>query len=60
MGTAKSIGGYEGGRSGQPTTSIKNIAKNLADLLRHEWPSALDITYELHRLQEAVDDYSLN
>jgi hypothetical protein len=38
----------------------KKIAKNLADLLLHEWPSALDITNELHRLQEAVDEYSLN
>jgi hypothetical protein len=37
-----------------------NIAENLADLLLHEWPSALDITNELHRLQEAVDEYSLN
>jgi hypothetical protein len=39
---------------------LKNVAKNLADLLLHEWPSALDITNELHRLQEAVDEYSLN
>jgi hypothetical protein len=39
---------------------LKNIAKNLADLLCHEWPSALDITNELHRLQEAVNEYSLN
>jgi hypothetical protein len=39
---------------------LKNIAENLADLLIHEWPSALDITNELHRLQEAVDEYSLN
>jgi hypothetical protein len=39
---------------------IKNIAKNLIDLLVHEWPSALDITNELHRLQEAVEEYSLN
>ena len=39
---------------------LKNIAKNLTDLLVHEWPSALDITNELHRLQEAVDEYSLN
>jgi hypothetical protein len=38
---------------------LKNIAKNLADLL-HEWPSALDIMNELHRLREAVDEYSLN
>jgi hypothetical protein len=39
---------------------LKNIAENLADLLLHEWPSPLDITNELHRLQEAVDEYSLN
>jgi hypothetical protein len=39
---------------------LKNVAKNLADLLLHEWPSALDITNELHRLREAVDEYSLN
>jgi hypothetical protein len=39
---------------------LKNVAKNLADLFRHEWPSALDITNELHRLQAAVDEYSLN
>jgi hypothetical protein len=39
---------------------LKNVAKNLADLLLHEWPSALDITNELHRLQEAVNEYSLN
>jgi hypothetical protein len=39
---------------------LKNVAKNLTDLLVHEWPSALDITNELHRLQEAVDKYSLN
>jgi hypothetical protein len=38
----------------------KSIEKNLADLLLHEWPSALDITNELHRLQEAVDEYPLN
>jgi hypothetical protein len=50
MGSAKSIGGYDGGRSGQPTASIKNVAENLADLLIHEWQSALDITNELHRL----------
>jgi hypothetical protein len=29
---------------------IKNVAKNLADLLLHEWPSAHDIANELHRL----------
>jgi hypothetical protein len=34
---------------------LKNIAENLADLLLCEWPSALDITNELHRLREAVD-----
>jgi hypothetical protein len=28
---------------------LKNFAENLADLLIHEWPSALDITNELHR-----------
>ncbi len=28
---------------------LKNVAENLADLLLHEWPSALDITNELHR-----------
>ena len=39
---------------------LKIVAKNLADLLLHVWPSALDITNELHRLQEAVDEYSLN
>jgi hypothetical protein len=39
---------------------LKNVAKNLADLLLHEWPSALDNTNELHRLQEAVVEYSLN
>ncbi len=39
---------------------LKNVAENLADLLLHKWPSALDVTNELHRLQEAVDEYSLN
>jgi hypothetical protein len=40
---------------------LKNVAKNpVADLLLHEWPSAFGITNELHRLQEAVDEYSLN
>jgi hypothetical protein len=39
---------------------LKNVAKNLTDLLVNEWPSALDITNELHRLQESVDEYSLN
>jgi hypothetical protein len=35
---------------------LKNVAKNLADILHHEWPSALDITNELHRLQAAVNE----
>jgi hypothetical protein len=35
---------------------LNNVAKNLRDILVHEWPSALDITNELHRLQEAVDE----
>jgi hypothetical protein len=39
---------------------LKNVANNLTDLLLHEWPSALDITNELHRLQEAVNEYFLN
>jgi hypothetical protein len=39
---------------------LKNVSKNLTELLVHEWPSALDITNELHRLQEAVNEYSLN
>jgi hypothetical protein len=39
---------------------LKNIAENLADLLLPEWPSALDITNELHRICKAVDEYSLN
>jgi hypothetical protein len=39
---------------------LKNVAKNLAGLLLHEWPSALNSKNELHRLREAVDDYSLN
>jgi hypothetical protein len=60
MGTAASMRGYEGGRSGKPTVSMKYVAKNLADFLLHEWPSAFDITNELHRLQEAVDEYSFN
>jgi hypothetical protein len=34
---------------------LKNVAKNLAGLLLHEWPSALDITNEHHILQEAVN-----
>jgi hypothetical protein len=39
---------------------LKNVAKNLTELLVHEWPSALDITNELHRLREALNEYSLN
>jgi hypothetical protein len=39
---------------------LKNVAKNLTELLVHQWSSALDITNELHRLQEAVNEYSLN
>jgi hypothetical protein len=39
---------------------LKNVAQNLADLLLPEWPSALDITNELHRLPDAVNEYSLN
>ncbi len=39
---------------------LKNVANNLTELLVHEWPSALDITNELHRLREAFDEYSLN
>jgi hypothetical protein len=39
---------------------LTNIAENLEDLICPEWSSALDITNELHRLQEAVDDHSLN
>jgi hypothetical protein len=39
---------------------LKIVAKNLTDLLVHEWQGALDITNELHRLREAVDEYSLN
>ncbi len=39
---------------------LRNVAENLADLHLPEWPSALDITNELHRLREAVDEYSLN
>jgi hypothetical protein len=39
---------------------LKNVAKNLTELLVHEWPSALDIINELHRLREAVNEYSLN
>jgi hypothetical protein len=39
---------------------LKNVAENLADLLLHELPSALDITNEFNRLGEAVHEYSLN
>jgi hypothetical protein len=39
---------------------LKNIAQNLADIYLPKWPNALDITNELHRLREAVDEYSLN
>jgi hypothetical protein len=39
---------------------LKNIAENLEDLICPEWSSALNITNELHRLQVAVDDHSLN
>jgi hypothetical protein len=39
---------------------IKNVAENLADLLLPEWPSALDIMNELHRLRKAVNEYFLN
>jgi hypothetical protein len=39
---------------------LKTVAQNLTDLLLTEWPSALGITNELHRLREAVDEYSLN
>ena len=60
MGTAKSIGGYDSGRAGRPLLLIKNVAENQADLLLPEWPSALDITNEVLRLREAVDEYSLN
>ncbi len=60
MGTTESIGGYGGGRSGHFQHQLKNIAENLADFLLPEWPSALDITNELHGLRKAVDEYSLN
>jgi hypothetical protein len=39
---------------------LKNIAKNLEDLIRPEWSSALDIFDEIHKFREAVDDHSLN
>ncbi len=60
MGTAKSISGYDGRRSGQPTASMKKRCKEPSVAFFHEWPSALDITNELRRLQEAVNEYSLN
>jgi hypothetical protein len=60
MGTTQSIGGYDGGRAGCALPSIKNTVESLKDLTCPEWSSALDITNELHRLQEAVDDHSLN
>jgi hypothetical protein len=41
-------------------SQLKYTAENLADLLLPEWPSALDITNELHRLHKAVNEYSLN
>jgi hypothetical protein len=57
-----------------PNPSVDMTVEDLANLWRqlkkhckepqghlvHERPSALDITNELHRLQEAVDEYSLN
>jgi hypothetical protein len=39
---------------------LKDIVENFEDLIRPEWPSALDITNELRRFWEAVDDHSLN
>jgi hypothetical protein len=39
---------------------FKDIVENLGDLILPEWSSALDITNEIHRLREAVDDHSLN
>ena len=39
---------------------FKDILENLGDLTFPEWSNALDITNELHRLREAVDDHSLN
>ncbi len=60
MSTAESIGGYDGGRSGQPMASIKKHCKEPSRSLCHEWTSALDITNELHRLRAAVNEYSLN
>jgi hypothetical protein len=60
MGTAKSIGGYDGGKQNLLHHQLNNIADNLEDLICPEWFSALDTTNELHRLQKAVDDHSLN
>ncbi len=57
--TAQSIGGYDGRRAGCALPSVQKV-KNLGDLILPEWSSALDITNELHRLWEAVDDHSLN
>ncbi len=39
---------------------LKNILENLEDLIRLEWSSAFDITNELHKIEETVDDLSLN
>jgi hypothetical protein len=39
---------------------LKSVAENIADLLLPGWPSALDITNELHRLCKAVNEYSPN
>jgi hypothetical protein len=57
MGTAQSIGGYDGGRAGCTLSSFK---KHCRDLICPEWSSAFDITNELHRLWVAVDDHTLN
>jgi hypothetical protein len=45
---------------GELFCQLNHIAENLEDLICPEWSSALDITNELHRLQEALDDHSLN
>jgi hypothetical protein len=39
---------------------LKDIAENLGVLILPEWSNALEITNELHGLQEAVDDHCLN
>jgi hypothetical protein len=39
---------------------FKDIAENLGVLILPEWSDALEITNELHRLREAVDDHCLN